>query len=143
MKTSEKELMKWKKSRKARSKFKRKLSVFARTCDVDTVITDDVPIPRVVCYIVFRQQPDFSISYEESLLIRGMNAPTFLVAANSVFSVFETDLSLPQFVVYYINGITDDSYDLTTVLSDASWIDIEAWTKQITIDTRSKHGHQE
>lgn len=143
MQTSEQELMKWKKSRKARRKFARKLSAFAQMCDVDTVIVDDVPKPRVVCYIIFRQRPSYQISYEESLLIQGINAPVFLVVANPSFSVFETDFSLPQFDIYSIDDITDSSYELTTKLRNASWSNIKTWIEQVKIDTRSQYEYQE
>ena len=132
--TSEHELKKWKLVRKQRRKFQRKLAQFAMTCDVDTVIVSDEPEPRVLCYLVFRVTPDYRITYEESLLVRAIGAPVYMVVASATFSVFEVDLSLRQFHIYEINIVDNEKYELSPVLSDVTWLDIRKWTEELKKD---------
>jgi len=127
--------MKWKRFRRARRKFQRGVSGFSRTCDVDTVIVDDDP-PRVVCYLLFRVRPLYGISYEESLLIRSINAPVYLVVAAPNFDVYVTDWSIPQFAVYRFVEFGDDSYDVELMFNEATWSDIKEWLDQERINSR-------
>jgi len=134
--SSEHELMKWKRYRKGRRKFLRRFAEFAKTCDVDTVVVDDIPEPRVVCYLLFRQRPDYRITHEESLLIRAIGVKVYMIVANSIFTVFQVDYDIPQFGLYSVHDVTDSQYDITEVLTDASWIDIKKWINQEKIKSR-------